>query len=86
MGYNVLVWRAPSDHDAIVKAAREEARSRKRRAIPLPHGQSTSEASTTRRNVRRKRPSKDDDSDTTKKKMKTMCGVQTQRRRKSDKR
>ena len=83
MGYNILIWRAPSDQDAVIRAAKEEARSKQGRAIPLPHSRRTSERNGTR-GVKRKRPLKDN-GDLKKKKMKTIVGHQPQRRRKPDK-
>lgn len=64
MGYNALIWRAPDDQGAALRVAREEARSRRGRGIPLPRAQG--------RVAKRKRPSKGDEKDVKKKKMKML--------------
>ena len=80
MGYNALIWKAPSELGGSLKAAQEEARSRGGRSIPLPHGTRTPRGSTAS-GTKRKRP-KDDDKDVKKKKLKTLVDSQTSRGRK----
>ena len=81
MGYNALIWKAPSDLGASLKAAQEEARSRGGRPIPVPHGTRAPRRSTTS-GTKRKRAPNDDDKDVKKKKLKTLVGSQTSRGRK----
>ena len=81
MGYNALIWKAPSDLGTSLKAAQEEARSRGGRPIPLPHGTRASRGSTTS-GTKRKRAPNDADKDVKKKKLKTLVGSQTSRGRK----
>ena len=80
MGYNALIWKAPSELGGSLKAAQEEARSRGGRSIPLPHGTRTPRGSTAS-STKRKR-AKDDDKDVKKKKLKTLVDSQTSRGRK----
>ena len=81
MGYNALIWKAPIDLEASLKAAQEEARSREGRPIPLPHGTRAPRGSMAG-GTKRKRAPKDDDKDVKKKKLKTLVGSQASRGRK----
>lgn len=81
MGYNALIWKAPGDLEASIKAAQEEARSSGGRPIPLLHGtRAPKEGRAT--GTKRKRATKDDDKEVKKKKLKTLVGSQTSRGRK----
>ena len=88
MGYNALIWRAPGDQEATLKAVREETRSRVDRSIPLLHRSRRSQTSreSTARGAQgggsKRKRSKEDDKDIKKKKMKTLIVSQTTRGRK----
>ena len=82
MGYNALIWRAPSDMGEFLKEAQKEARSGEGRPIPLPHGTRTPRESRGT-GTKRKRAPKDTKSDSKKKKLSTLvdCGTSKKRKR-----